>query len=446
MDKNDLTPNREQNRREHRSILYRKQRRYDSQESTPDYTKYILSSLGNNRVGQMLEGGFVQTKLDLNTPGDSYEEEADQVAEKVVNNAAASVVQPKKSSTETKGEAGSSIPETTASEIKEQKGKGSAMSRPLREYFEPRMGVDLGDVRIHTGSKANRLAGTINARAFTHGNDIFFRDGEYRPGTEAGKKLIAHELVHTMQQGESVKRKVAGSQSDSTSKSTSQAHHRIGYNEGDLYTKDDWDYGYIAPNLTSKQELLLAPWRDRDSKTLLFEMYLALIAGGGSEGAAAFAHFGTQSRDMRKVGQKLTQDAREGDSFIKLLQLTKDEINRQLREQLAADPQATPDITKVFFTPPCISFKFWDDSLALKTVIGGTQRAKINLLDFKYKDDSKLYGAKLEFKFYDVFGVGANDIYLFPGLIPFWILQHERGYPPHVQLLELEETIFGTLD
>ena len=62
-------------------------------------------------------------------------------------------------------------------------------------------------MKIHTGGQANHLARSVNARAFTVGNDIFFGSGEYNRQTTEGKKLMAHELTHTVQQGGALARK-----------------------------------------------------------------------------------------------------------------------------------------------------------------------------------------------------------------------------------------------
>ena len=73
------------------------------------------------------------------------------------------------------------------------------LSARERAYFEPRFGRDLSDVRIHTGDKAASAASTIHARAFTLGSEIAFARGEYRPDTDVGQRLIAHELAHVLQ-------------------------------------------------------------------------------------------------------------------------------------------------------------------------------------------------------------------------------------------------------
>ncbi len=66
--------------------------------------------------------------------------------------------------------------------------------------FEPRLGRDLSSVRIHAGPEASRAALALNAHAFTVGHDIVFGEGRYAPETSAGRRLLAHELVHTVQQ------------------------------------------------------------------------------------------------------------------------------------------------------------------------------------------------------------------------------------------------------
>ena len=78
---------------------------------------------------------------------------------------------------------------------------GQALDGKVRTQMESAMGADFGDVRVHTGAKANALNHSLNARAFATGQDIFFRNGEYRPGSSAGRELLAHELTHVVQQG-----------------------------------------------------------------------------------------------------------------------------------------------------------------------------------------------------------------------------------------------------
>ncbi len=82
------------------------------------------------------------------------------------------------------------------------RGGGQAMPESLRAKLEPRFGHDFSRVRIHTDAVAATFARSLNARAFTLGHDLVFGAGEYVPTTEAGQRLLAHELTHVIQQGE----------------------------------------------------------------------------------------------------------------------------------------------------------------------------------------------------------------------------------------------------
>ncbi len=79
-------------------------------------------------------------------------------------------------------------------------GAGTPIDRATRAFFEPRFGRDFSTVAIHTGPSAARSAAAVRARAFTAGRDIVFADGEYSPGTPPGRRLLAHELTHVVQQ------------------------------------------------------------------------------------------------------------------------------------------------------------------------------------------------------------------------------------------------------
>jgi hypothetical protein len=97
-----------------------------------------------------------------------------------------------------------SVPQVTPeldAQIHGVHGGGMPLARETREFFEPRMGADLGNVRVSTGSQASSVARQLNARAFTVGNNITFGAGQYQPSSNDGKRLIAHELTHVIQQG-----------------------------------------------------------------------------------------------------------------------------------------------------------------------------------------------------------------------------------------------------
>lgn len=80
------------------------------------------------------------------------------------------------------------------------RSEGRRLPDSERDFFEPRLGTDLGAVRIHDDPQAAHAASQLEARAFTVGNDIAFGARQFQPATAAGRKLIAHELAHTLQQ------------------------------------------------------------------------------------------------------------------------------------------------------------------------------------------------------------------------------------------------------
>jgi len=92
-----------------------------------------------------------------------------------------------------------SIPRTVREVVETQ--AGSPLDPETRDFFEPRLSWDFSRVRVHAGERAAEAARAVNARAFTMGSHVVFGQGEFAPGTSAGRKLLAHELVHVVQQG-----------------------------------------------------------------------------------------------------------------------------------------------------------------------------------------------------------------------------------------------------
>jgi hypothetical protein len=86
------------------------------------------------------------------------------------------------------------------SSIKQARGQGSPLPDQFRGSIENAFGADFSGVRIHTDDRADRLNHAVQARAFTTGQDIFLRPGEYALGSKRGQELIAHELTHVVQQ------------------------------------------------------------------------------------------------------------------------------------------------------------------------------------------------------------------------------------------------------
>lgn len=87
------------------------------------------------------------------------------------------------------------------------KSGGQPLTGALRAEFEPKFGADFSGVRIHTGGEAAYLNRCIQAKAFTHGRSIYMGEGQYRYDTSEGKRLLAHELTHVVQQNSGLLRR-----------------------------------------------------------------------------------------------------------------------------------------------------------------------------------------------------------------------------------------------
>jgi hypothetical protein len=180
----------------------------------------------------------VQPKFIINEPGNQYEHEADAMANKVmgmVANETYSQPKPitglvgrsvqrkcskceeeeKKKRIMRKPEAantGIQISSSFASSLSASKGGGATIPKETRRFMENAFSTDFSRVKIHTGGQASEMSNGINAKAFTYGNDIYFKEGEYNPSSSIGLHLLAHELTHVVQQGGSqmkVQRQVA---------------------------------------------------------------------------------------------------------------------------------------------------------------------------------------------------------------------------------------------
>ncbi|MEH1857027.1 MAG: DUF4157 domain-containing protein [Nostoc sp.] len=161
-----------------------------------------------------------QTKLTVNQPGDIYEQEADSVAQLVMQRMSEPVqsiqreaLPEEKDQLQMKSLADSVTPllqrqgggRTAATSeletsIQQARGNGQPLADDIKQPMEQAFGADFGSVRVHTDAQSNSLNESIQARAFTTGQDVFFRQGEYSPESDAGKELLAHELTHVVQQ------------------------------------------------------------------------------------------------------------------------------------------------------------------------------------------------------------------------------------------------------
>ena len=175
----------------------------------------------------------IQPKLTVNQPNDKYEQEADLMADRVARKIDSSQSTPQIQRQEEGAEEEEEVQMKAQSEgemevmrkaisegdrstglgteglkrkLDATKGSGGALSEGTRSLMEPVFGVDFSGVRVHTDSSAVQMSQDLSARAFTHGSDIYFNKGTYNPNSKEGKKLLAHELTHVVQQNHGIKR------------------------------------------------------------------------------------------------------------------------------------------------------------------------------------------------------------------------------------------------
>ena len=140
---------------------------------------------------------LVFPKLVLGNSNDTYEKEADQMADQVISGSSTLV-----KSTPVIGTSIAGVPVSPAlqTQIESKLGKGSALDRPTESFMSARFGANFSNISIHNDNTAGEMANILQAKAFTVGKDVFFNPSKYQPNSKEGKQLLAHELTHTLQQ------------------------------------------------------------------------------------------------------------------------------------------------------------------------------------------------------------------------------------------------------
>ena len=160
----------------------------------------------------------IQAKLTVGAVGDKYEQEADRVAADVVakiNDSSSSgagdqqsVQRMEMEDEELKmkpmvqriGTEGGAVSTDFENQLNVARGGGQSLAPDLQAKMGQAMGADFSGVRIHTDARSDQLNQSIQAKAFTTGQDVFFRQGAYQPQSRGGQELIAHELTHVVHQ------------------------------------------------------------------------------------------------------------------------------------------------------------------------------------------------------------------------------------------------------
>ena len=219
--------------------------------ASPGDVMALQAAYGNRAVSGLFRSPRVQAKLVVGPVGDRYEQEADRVADQVMSTAepappsarggsqpvqrqeeeelqmqlaVTSITPLAQRQEEEELQAQPLIQRQEEEELQAQpllqraaggfdagpdieqrlearKGGGAALPGDVRDFMEGRFGADFGDVRLHTGGEAAQLSRQLSAQAFTRGQDIYMGTGRYNPTSSAGKRLLAHELTHVVQQG-----------------------------------------------------------------------------------------------------------------------------------------------------------------------------------------------------------------------------------------------------
>lgn len=200
------------------------------------------AEVSNQAFQRLLGAGHAQTKLAVSTPGDAHEREADAIASRVMSMSAPAVpstaavsssassaslgrraedkkhkedrpagIRAEEEEREREPDedgalqrkaapAASSAAGDADAAVTAVRGRGQPLPTSEREFFEPRLGRDLANVRVQADSQAAASAASVGAQAYTVRDNVVFGSGRYAPGTGQGRSLLAHELAHVIQQ------------------------------------------------------------------------------------------------------------------------------------------------------------------------------------------------------------------------------------------------------
>jgi len=215
---------------------------------------YQLATFQNSHQIKPRQQSIIQTKLKIGETGDKYEQEADAIANTVMQMREGESLgmqteeenekiqmQPleegdklqmqtdeeeepiqKKSSNSSQT---SATPEKIQSQIENTRGSGMQIDEQTRSFMGKRFDADFSNVNVHTGQTAVEMNKQLYAQAFTVGNDIYFNNGKYNPGSQSGKELLAHELTHTIQQGAGIQPMIQKDGEEGTTESSSGSSH-----------------------------------------------------------------------------------------------------------------------------------------------------------------------------------------------------------------------------
>ncbi|MBU7587420.1 MAG: DUF4157 domain-containing protein [Nostoc sp. TH1S01] len=256
------------------------------EEITNNQTSDLQAKSGNRRnlpnisvfpSSETLQPSPIQMKLTIGQPGDKYEQEADRLAADVVQQINAPENQqvqreaaPEEEEVQMKPISGSIQREAAPEEeevrmkpivqrlsgaggmtatpdleqsIQQARSSGQPLTESIREPMEQAFSADFSGVKVHTDAQSDELNQSIQAKAFTTGQDIFFRQGEYQPGNRGGQELIAHELTHVVQQSGGVVRRAQRHTNKQINSNSSLTLQKMWIDERDELKAEDYPKG-----------------------------------------------------------------------------------------------------------------------------------------------------------------------------------------------------------
>ena len=211
----------------------------------------VLRSLDqeNDRIStNAVESGIIQGKLTIGAANDKYEQEADRIAQQVVQQlhapsppASPPPGQPTdrapspelqrriiQAANRPRLASGGTASTEFAAGLNQAKSGGNPIADSIRQPMEQAFGADFSSVKVHTDNHADQLSRSIQAKAFTTGQDIFFSQGTYSPSSSSGQELLAHELTHVVQQqGKKVQRQLAAQPDDALAQQVSDTPEAV---------------------------------------------------------------------------------------------------------------------------------------------------------------------------------------------------------------------------
>ena len=142
-----------------------------------------------------------------------------------------------------KGEAGAGTTRSSLTHtIESTAGRGRPLSVPTQAEMQSAFGVNFSSVNIHTDATSVQINRQLRAQAFTHGRDIYFNEGKYRPETSEGKHLLAHELTHVVQQTDTKDKQLRMDRDDSASPQSGLNEEQVACPDSDRLDEIEQNY------------------------------------------------------------------------------------------------------------------------------------------------------------------------------------------------------------